>query len=185
MSFSAQCAPCLGHGAGPFSTTAAAVSRVKTRNGVVYFVDQVLIPATLCEAFSTLNAWQCCGGCDGCRVACPAAGQRPAGAAGGAGRGTGPGAVIVDRACQAFCAGEMEEDVVADKGAASANKTAMSARFAAPKLPTASAQTAAVTTVGGLGEAAAAGPGGAAMKAAIPPFAATTGGLLGGGAGGG
>lgn len=172
VSFSAQCAPCLGNGAGPFSATAATVQRTQTRNGMVYFVDQVLIPASLCGAFSDYNAWQCCGGCDGCKATCSQASSSQARGGGATG---GPGAVIIDKACKAFCAGELGDDLVADKGAPSANKTALaiSVRFAAPKLPNGTAaaqqQQAAGPTAAG-----AAAPAGAvttmASKAAPPPF---------------
>jgi hypothetical protein len=130
VSFSAQCAPCLGHGAGPFSTTAAAVNRVATTNGIVYFVDQVLIPANLCSAFSEFNPWQCCGGCDGCRATCSSAAKQRGKSASGA------GAMIVDKACEAFCQGGLSQELVADHGIPSANKSALAIRFSAPQLPT-------------------------------------------------
>ena len=40
VSFSAQCMPCMGHGAGPFSTTASVEKRVAASNGLVYYIDQ-------------------------------------------------------------------------------------------------------------------------------------------------
>lgn len=104
------------------------MNRVATTNGFVYFVDQVLIPATLCGAFSEYNPWQCCGGCDGCRATCSAAKQQRS-------KATGMGARIVDKACEAFCQGALSEVQVADHGIRSANKSALAVRFAAPQLP--------------------------------------------------
>lgn len=40
--------------------------QVLADNGIIYFVDQVMIPGDLCANFGDYHNWQCCGGCDGC-----------------------------------------------------------------------------------------------------------------------
>ena len=90
---------------------------------MVHYLDQVLIPGYLCDAFMQWKPWQCCGGCDGCDASC-SAGREPV------------ADVIVDAACAAFCAGRLPSaDLRADDGAASANKTALAGVFTAPALP--------------------------------------------------
>lgn len=95
------------------------LAQVLASNGVIYFVDQVLIPGQLCPAFADYNAWQCCGGCAGCATRCAATREAEArgnwagsgaaarggeaGASGGVGGGAGPPEVLVDRACSVFC----------------------------------------------------------------------------------